>query len=352
MSAMSLANRRLRSDMVWFSNREERRKVGFFGKFSWTGVKEIWDWDSCTIGLARTAEDERLKVVVRSSTTKISRYMGRRPVGIRYMLGFDVKGKPLEPRTEAYTARKNIPKQKEGPKNRWVLQLDDDHWIWEWALDGADITSSTTYKLYQEIRNEIEHPSKEGTNIFDVDVDRQDERLIPVVYQPSIDSLKNFVREIHCAKGPTGRDGCLEVDVTLIFNDERLRKHGFLNTLYEAVRIVLYRRKLDVESFKILARESPVDNGFIFEAIYSDQHEMNDDSIHGDKPLPPAPEHPTKYYFMNNKHPIVFVNTSNHAMAEHDTNDRLWKWEYVPWLEDSPVKLGEETRQQIEARFK
>ena len=342
----------MHSDVVWFSSREEKWKVGFFGEFSWTGVKEIWDWDNCTIGLARTVKDEKLKVVVRSGTTKVSSYMGRRPVGIRYMLGFDIKAKPLEPRTEPYTARKNIPKKKEGPRNRWVLQLDDEHWIWEWAQDGADITTSTTYKLYLQIRNEIEHPSKEATNIFDVDVDKPDERLVPAIYQPSVDSLKNFVREIHCAKGPTGPDGRYEVDVTLIFNNERLRKHGVLNTLYEAIRTVLYRRTLDVESFKILVRERPVDNGFGFESIYSDQHEMNDDSVHGDKPPPPAPEHPVKYYFTNHKHPVVFVNTSNHAMAEHDTNDRLWKWEYVAWLEDAPVKLGEETRAQIEERFK
>jgi hypothetical protein len=33
-----------------------------------------------------------------------------------------------------------------------------------------------------------------------------------------------------------------------------------------------------------------------------------------------------KYYFMDWNHPVVFFNTSNHAMAEHDTNDRVWKW--------------------------
>ena len=31
---------------------------------------------------------------------------------------------------------------------------------------------------------------------------------------------------------------------------------------------------------------------------------------------------------------MVFVNTSNHAMAEHDANHELWKWEYVPGLMD------------------
>ena len=341
------------SDVVWFSHREERWKVGFFGKFSWTGAKEVWDWDSCTIGIARTIKDGKLIAVVRSRTTKNSSFMGNRPVGIRYMLGFEIKGKPPEPRTELYTARKNIPKKTEGPRSRWVLQLDDDHWIWEWALDAVDLASSTTYKLYEEIADEIENPSKKVSNIFDVHDERlEDEAIIPVIYQPSIDSLKNFLREVHCAKGPAKPDGSYEVTVSLIFNNERLRKHGIWNTLYESFRLLRYGRTMDVESFKILVKKEAATNGFIFESIYSDDHEMNEDSIHGDTPLPPAPEHLIRYYFTNQEHPVVFLNTSNHAMGEHDTNNRLWKWEYVAWLEDSPVKLGEQTREEINNRFR
>ena len=78
---------------------------------------------------------------------------------LRYMLGFEISGKPSEPKTELYTARNNIPNRKEGPKNRWVFQLDDKHWIWEWAQEGVDITNSTIYSLYHEIVNELEHPS-------------------------------------------------------------------------------------------------------------------------------------------------------------------------------------------------
>ena len=79
---------------------------------------------------------------------------------------------------------------------------------------------------------------------------------------------------------------------------------------------------------------------------------MNADSIHGDKTPPPAPEHPIKYYFADRNHPIVFVNTSNHAMAEHDANNRIWKWEYIPWLLDAPIKLGTLTRKEIEENLR
>jgi hypothetical protein len=39
-------------------------------------------------------------------------------------------------------------------------------------------------------------------------------------------------------------------------------------------------------------------------------------------------------------------------MAEHDTNHRLWKWEYVPWVKNAPIKLGDETREEIENQFR
>ena len=60
------------------------------------------------------------------------------------------------------------------------------------------------------------------------------------------------------------------------------------------------------------------------------QNDIQKDDIHEDKPDPNGnvPIHDIKYYFANTKHPIVFINTSNHAMAEFDTNKRLWKWEY------------------------
>jgi hypothetical protein len=75
---------------------------------------------------------------------------------------------------------------------------------------------------------------------------------------------------------------------------------------------------------------------------------MNADSIHGDRAPPPAPQHPIKYYFLAPNHPVVFINTSNHAMAQHDANDRIWKWEYVPRSTDAPIKLGSMTRKEIE----
>ena len=119
---------------------------------------------------------------------------------LRYMIGFELLGKPSEPKTEMYIARNNIPNRREGPKERWVLQLDDKHWVWQWAQAGIDIINSTIYRLYQLIISELEHPSLSPNNIFNAQLEVEDDRVIPVIYQPSVDALKNFVRELHCAK--------------------------------------------------------------------------------------------------------------------------------------------------------
>ncbi len=200
--------------------------------------------------------------------------------------------------------------------------------------------------------DELAHPSIPGDNILKAPVDMPSDDLIPVVYQPSVDALKNFVREVHCAKEPINHDGSYTVEVSILFNNERLRQHGFLNSIYEAIRRLIYGRIMDLESFKILVAKNPADDRFIFEGIYSGNSEMNEDSIHGDKVPPPAPKHPVKYYCIDRNHPVVFINTSNHAMAEHDTNDRIWKWEYIPWLTDAPIKLGSMSRKQLEESLK
>jgi len=340
----------LGAKLVWFSVKERKWKVGFFGKFSWTGKMEIFDSDNCMVSLARSGRDGRLIAIVRRTKLQYSRFM-KKQIQIRYMLGFEIKAKPSEPRSEVYAARQNNPKKSERPKSRWVLKLSDDHWIWDWSKDEDDISASRIYEFYQEIVNEIDNPTLKSDNIFDLQIETHADLIIPVIYQPRVDTLKNFVREVHVAKGDTLPDGSHEVEVSVLYNNERLRNHGILNSLYEPFRRVLHGRVMDLETFKILVKDSPPKNRFTFKGIYSDKYAMNADSIHGDKEGPP-PERPIKYYFASHQHPVVFVNTSNHAMAEHDTNHRIWKVEYVPWLEDAPVKLGKKRRDQIDKRFK
>jgi len=355
----------LSSEEVWFSHRERIYEVKN-GKFNWTDKEKIWNWDNCTIGLARTLKNEFI-VVVRSNTNKNSRHMGDAPVRLRFMLGFEVIN-VSEPICEHPKRQKDSinPGEWDGAKDRWVFKLNEDYWIWEWAKEGSDIESSRIYKRYRRIKSELSNPSIEADNIFDISSNREDNAIwnqlnkldkkfdgipIPVIYQPAVDSLKNFVREVHCDKSKKV-NGSYEVEVTIIFNNEHLRKHSFLglNEKYENFRRWYYGRALDVETFKILVRKNVKDNRFTFENIYSGECQLDEDSKHGDEK--PAPERDIKYYFIDHNHPVIFINTSNHAMAEKDRNKKLWKWEYIPWVTDAPIILGTKSRKEIDSEFK
>lgn len=286
---------------------------------------------------------------VKVEDDEINIYRGK-PVELRYMLGFEVYYENIkEPETECYIVRN--PGKKEGPKLRWVLQLDDSHWIWEWAKEGGMIKDSYINMLYQSINKDRSLPFNKNDNIFNVKVEEKNNKIIPVIYQPAVDALENYIREIHC-KETEKNDGSKEVEVTLVFNNEQLRNNFFLNRPYQWLREnILYGRKHDIETFKILVSKDSSD--FIFKNIYSKiddkEYGLEFDNIHGDKTDPPRRK--IKYFFINSRHPIVFINTSNHAMAENDANHRLWKWEYIPWLENSAVILGEKTRIDVEKQI-
>ncbi|MCL4436827.1 MAG: hypothetical protein M1387_08965 [Thaumarchaeota archaeon] len=335
-------------DNLWFSLKEEKWKVGWTGEFYWTSDEEISDWLGCALSLVRSPKDNKPVIVVRRIEVRSSSYIGR-DVAIRLVLAFKLKTPPSEPVLDpAYAAKEDPSKNKRGdPKARWVLQLDEHHWVWQWVEEGKQIQDSTVYSLYKMIKDELANPTAIGDNIFDVECDSPTDRVIPVIYQPAVDCLKNFVREVHCANGSVDSNGRSEVEVSLIFENERLRKHGLLNTMYEAVRFILHRRTMDLESFKIHVDKDNDGNTSTFENIYSGPYKINDDDVHGDK-FPPIPKHKIRNYFGNQTHPVIFVNTSNHAMAEMDNNGRMWKWEYVPWLDKAPVKLGAMTRKEIE----
>jgi hypothetical protein len=311
------------------------------------------------------------------------------------MLGIDIASisKPYADTYElAPSKRKNLPPSaRKQHHKRWVCKLDEKYWIWQWARKGKDINSSQVYRHYENISNFLEEtnrtkgPYPDSTpkvkNIFQVDLDEIYNEIVPVIYQPAIDSLKNFVREVHCAK--VGRnDSSAEVEVSLLFNNEELRRHKHLDRIYSKIRLVLYGRTRDVETFKIhlvkhavksasditptafLNEEKDNINGssrnnnnnknnndshFVFENIYSGQYSIEYDTIHLDRR--PAPRRPVEYYFLDLYHPIVFINTANHAMGEHDNNHDIWKWEYVPWVKNAPVRLGIKSRKDVDLLF-
>ena len=399
-------------ELVWFSHLEKEYQVvdkvdnGLKKRLQWKKSEppKMWDWDNCTVSRAKVLSDGKVRIVIRSKTNRNSDYMGPIPVELRYMLGIDIAS-ISEPYSKPYdlasSKRQKLPAsaKKNKPYMRWACKLDEKYWIWQWAKEGVDIKSSQVYHLYKDIKGFLEEAqsmkssnsdhitSATNNDIFKVYLDERVkvDDVVPVIYQPAIDSLKNFLREVHCVK-LIKPDSSVDVEVSLLFNNEELRRHKYLNGIYSIIRLILYGRTQDVETFRIhLSRNTDdksqtgmtddnmmneVDNArsgtkeinknnkrnsnnyFVFEGIYSgDFYDIEYDTIHLDKPPPPPEKRKIEYYFLDHYHPIVFINTANHAMGQHDNNHDIWKWEYIPWVKKAPIKLGLKSRKDIELRF-
>ena len=348
---------------LWFSqlvNEYEVTQYGATRTFKSTDRVIKLDWDNCRISSAGVQSDGKVKFVIRSETNRNSDYMGDIPVQLRFMLEIEIDPVRIsEPTMErqynvAASKRRKLPQSvKQLVHDRWVIRLGEKVEIWQWTQKGMDIGSSRVYALYQTIKKFLKTGHSTGNiidNTIKVQVDKLDE-VVPIVYQPAVDSLGNFLRELHCNK-QTNDDGSIDVEVTMIFNNEQLRKFKLADGFYRWLRKLLYGRLIDVETFKIhFVKDNADDNYFIFERIYSGDYNLEYDTIHLDVP-PEVPHRTIRYYFCDHLHPIVFVNTSNHAMAEHDTNLNLWKWEYVAWLDNAPVVLGTKSRKDIDKQFK
>lgn len=337
---------------IWFSHKENKydAELKLFQKksFHWTSEYQMWDWDNCQVTWVRRSEKE-LRIIARSSKIVSSKYR-KKEVKVKYMLGFDVEIDDIEiPNQDDYRQPlQNIEKKYGQSRQRWFIRLNKNYYIWQWVSKEKNQTleNSQIYRIYDKIIKSLGEPitpSSNKNNTFIVKDTEEDKRIIPVIYQPAIDSWKNFAREVHCYKINSN-----EYEITILFENEHLRKHGRLDFLYRIFRRIRYGRVTDIESFKII-----LDKGkpakLQFKGIFSGENSIEADNIHGDKPVDGSiPIHDIKYYFNDERHPIIFINTANHAMSFHDTNHKIWKWEYIPWEKDSAVIYGEKPRSEID----
>jgi len=288
------------SKEVWFSHRENIFQIKE-GKIEWTDEKKIWNWDHCTITVVKTPQSQeesthkKLRVVVRSNANRNQANVKvNRPMTLRFMLGFDID-KVHEIHSESPHQAKNLEEDAEewsDPRERWFFQLDENYWIWDWKDEGTDVTTTNIYKVREKIIQLLSDPDQASSSqIFDIQPrspndkmvldylkspaeDRKDP-IISIIYQPAVDGLKNFLREIHCSQKDID-DASSEVEVTLIFNNEQLRNHSRLDFPYRLIRYVRYNRSTDVETFKIrINRKDPSKNCFLFENIYSCDNGLN-----------------------------------------------------------------------------
>lgn len=344
-------------DLFWFSHigteyeviEAANRKRVIFKNSSRT-----FDWDNCTVQLTYS-KIKKLRILIRGHEHKYSKYR-KKIVRPTFLLSVDIDS--ISPLNEDYykigDARKNLKSLHSKEYPRYVFQLDNRYWIWEWKKDYNDIKESKVFSIYEQIKSCLENPKippdPNTSNMIIAVCPHIDKELIPVVYQPAIDELKNFVREIHCHK-VMDHAKLLYIEVSLMFNNEELRKHKILNRVYEKFRLLFYGRTIDIETFRIYnVGTNYKDQFFTFYHIYSAEKGVLEDDVHEDSVLP-APHRTISNYFVDNFHPVVFINTSNHALGENDNNNMLWKWEYQPFDEKSPVVFGNLSREQIDHKF-
>jgi hypothetical protein len=338
-------------NLVWFSHVGTEYEVRGNGKkkiVEFEGPK-IFNWDNCSIRISKS-HSKKFRMFVRGSQHRYSKYI-KKIVRPMFLLIVDVDSisSPYEELYHIGSDRKDLKSIQWKNYPRYVFRLDN-YWIWEWKRKYTDIKQSNVYSIYRQINAFLDDTEDhvEFDNIIVEALPHDENGILPVIYQPAIDKLYNFIREIHCSKYDEDKR---VIEVSILFNNEQLRRHRVVNRLYEKFRLLIYGRKIDVETFRIhLSTETFRDNYFTFEGIYSGDFGIFEDNIHGDMRYPP----PKRYilsYFMDHHHPVVFVNTSNHAMAEMDNNPTFWKWEYQPFEEKSPVIIGTKSREQINNEF-
>ena len=228
-------------------------------------------------------------------------------------------------------------------KNNPSLAQGRECYIWNWQNENEEIKDSQIYQLYWNLNEVYNSPIQDKLVLPIKTINDDPNKVVLVIYQSSNDSWKNFLRQIHCYDRRNN-----QYEIFLIFNNENLRKNKWLNGIYRIIRRILYKRLDDVETFIInIENDTP---HFIFRGIYSKTDNLEYDSTHKDKGwfFREIPNRNITYYYSDNKHPIIFINTANHAMAEHDNNPDLWKWEYAGWELNSLIILGEKSREDIE----
>jgi hypothetical protein len=277
----------------------------------------------------------------------------KKNIEIKFLYSFDISS-IQEPVVEKYDLSSSG-RNDTGQQFRWAIHLikegnehrdRKDCLIWQWA-SKSDITQSEIFHLFKDIENKL-RSSGSIINIDYIDKETDDSLMMPVIVQPSTDGWKNYVRQVHCVELNNS-----EYEVTLVFNDEHLRKHSILESFYRFLRPYLYGRLTDLESFRVIS-EGNAASYCVFPGIYSGKSNIREDSTHGDREwfLRKAPRRRVKYHYSNRMHPIVFINSANHAIAELDNNQTLWKWEFVSWKPDSPIVYGNKSRKDIEELVK
>ncbi|MCL2643479.1 MAG: hypothetical protein FWD52_08245 [Candidatus Bathyarchaeota archaeon] len=188
----------------------------------------------------------------------------------------------------------------------------------------------------------------------------------PVISQVTEDTINNELIAIYYGKKNFEPSKDYLQEITLVFKDEQLRKHKYLDKPYRLIRQILYGCTVDIETFYIHVSTNDKTDYCLFPKIYSGNNDIHADNIHLDTKTP-YPKHLIEKWntdTLNENTPLylspyIYINTSNHAMATHDTNPTLQKTLYhtthsvKKWKKPhTNIKIKFLTRKQVEKKYK
>ena len=291
----------------------------------WKNKDKTWPYKNCQVSVIGMKDGAR--IVVRRKHSGHSSFKGDK-FEANLMFGFVTSGVTKTGTSLTFGVVQN--------QDKHYGSIEDKHReIYDVTITGE---KKDIDQLHQTITDSIGNPSAD-TAIFTCD-SNPESKFMPVIYQPRIDAWNNFLREINVHKD-SGR-----YEITLVFEGEQLRKHVIFDFLYRYFRLAVYGRTKDIETFYVDENSEY----FTFPGIYSGENTLFDDSVHLDKDEP-VEKRKINYHYQDKNHPIVFVNTSNHAMAPHDNNHDFWKWEYIAWSKNTPIKTDHKTKEKTKEQY-
>ena len=329
--------------------------------FSFTGSKhknkKPWHWNNCTISFEKISKDiirfiiRRKKNIDLPKNTKLrwdekqnSEMYPFQSYTLHYLIHFDIQiiSLPKKISDEGIEVQLNNVPEYGQTQESLVINLDDHHKIWQWK-NIENETNNVMIRILDAINKMSSNQYISSTKIMQKMEDIDITNILPVVYHPTRDLRegRNYIQEIHLHKLKTDN----KIMITIVYNDEQLRANKRLDWVYRIFRKIRHGQSFDVETFNIILEENEKPMQFDFPNIYSGHNNtLERDNIHCNRCNVEI-----RYYFNENKLlPILFINTSNHAMAEIDNNCNKWKIEYRLWEEQCPVYIGTNTRCEIE----
>ena len=203
---------------------------------SWRNQEKAWNYNECSVKVIGMSKN-RARVIVRRKKSGYSKFMNS-DFEVNLMMGFVVL---------------NVQKRETGGhKSVLVFEIEQSNDKAHRDLKNVQIWSDyehETEDLYSTILQQKNNEVK--SKVIESDYLERNNSMIPVIYQPRVDAWENFLREIHVHKETDN-----SFQITLIFQDEVLRKHGILDGIYRYIRLLRYKRTVDVETFFFK------DNGF------------------------------------------------------------------------------------------